>query len=278
MAGLLLVGAGVFAVAPVAGASGRHHGGGGGGVGAVPAGASAAHHGGGGRDKVIHNDGNSGSWPPDPSADTTAPTIPSSVPVATAQAWLAGALALRSQQLGTLESTVTNATDLPPAVQSSLQGDLSTTAAAVSALAGGLPKDTSLSAIRSDAAAMVGLRAISVVEPQVHLVLEAEHQLGVAERIAHLEPALETAIKTEQSSKASGTLADLEGSLSGAVAQVETATSAVVPDLLAQSPSDAKDATAAIAADQKTLSNGWTAISGAKGDLHHIVSLLARPS
>lgn len=277
VAGILLVGAGAVAVAPAAGASDHHHHGGNGFTG--PGGPSgAAHQGGGNRGKAVHTDANGGAWPPDPSADTTAPVIPSSVSVSNAQAWLAGALSLRSQQLGTFENAVTNATDLPQSVQSSLEDDLSKAADAVSALAGGVPKDTTLDAIRSDAAAMVALRVISVVVPQAHLVLEAERQLTVAEKIARLEPAIETAIKTEQSTKASGTLADLASSLSGAVGQVETSTSSVVPDLLAQSTADPKDATAAIAADQKALSDGWTAISAAKGDLHRIVALLARPN
>lgn len=238
-------------------------------VGATAAGASRPHRARGG-------DGSGSTWNPDPTVDTQAPTIPSSVSVADAQAWLLGALALRSSELATLDTAIANASGLPSSVQNTLVADVATAANGMDDLTASVKKDTSLGALRADAWSMVNTyRVFSVVEPQVHLTLVAERQLAIEGQVAHIQPGLETAIGADRLSKAARTLKSLDNDLSSGLSSIENNASGVVADMLAQSPSDYTDAATIITADTKTAAQTWGLVSSVRGDVRHILSLLA---
>jgi hypothetical protein len=219
------------------------------------------------------------AWNPDPSADTQAPTIPASVSIPQAQAWLLGALQLRATQLQALSSAIAHASSLPSAVRNALAGDVATATSGIDALLASVEKDTTLAALRADGASMVDTyRVFSVVEPQVRLSLTAERQLAIASQIARLQPGLETAISAVQASKAATTLQGIDSDLSNELAAIVTNANAVVVDMLAQSPSDYEDATSVIAADAKVIAKTWGLVGSARDDVRHIVAVLAGQS
>lgn len=225
------------------------------------------------------SDGSSPTWNPDPSVDTQAPTIPSSVTVAQAQTWLLGALTLRANALSALDTAISNASGLANPVRNALVADVATAANGVDALTSSVEKDTTLGALRNDAWAMVNTyRVLSVVEPQVHLTLVAERQLAIEGHIAHLQPGLETAIRAELPSKAAHTLMSLDNDLSAGLSTIENNASGVIADMLAQSPSDYVDASTIIAADSKTVAQTWGVVSSVRGDIRHILALFAGQS
>ena len=221
-------------------------------------------------------DGGGTTWPPDPSADVQPPAIPDSVSVTQAQSWLAGALQLRAQELTSLENDVSNADNLPPSVRTQLNGDLTTASNGIAGLTASVQKASTLAALRVDATAMVlAYRVFSVVEPEVHLTVVAERQLGVARQISGLQPGLETAIKTEQGSRTGTTLEGLEATLTSDLATLQSSAGAVVTDMAAVSPSSYGTAVPVISADTKVVSNDWGTVSNARGVVGRILSLLA---
>lgn len=244
-------------------------------LGSVTAGASSTS----GHPATVASDGGSPTWSPDPTVDTQPPVIPATVPVGTVRTWLAGALELRAEELGALQASLAAANGVPDAVRASLASDLSTAVAGIDGLSAGLSKDTTLVALRADAGAMVTTyRVFSVVEPQVHLALEAERQLAVGSQIAHLRPALQTAIKTEQNLKASGTLTSLATALGAGLTSLQGSASGVVTDLLSQDPGNYTEAAAAVTADTKAVANGWSIVGTVRSDVGRILSLLAGQS
>ncbi len=225
---------------------------------------------------LVRSGGKDGAgWNPDPTADVQAPVIPDNVSVATAQNWLAGALQLRAQELSSLQGDVNNATGLPAAVRASLDADLTTAAAGMARLTTSVEKDTTLAALRSDAATMVlTYHVFSVVEPQVHLTVVAEHQLAVASQIGRLQPGLETAIKAE-GSRTSGTLHGLDVTLSSDLATVQSNANGVVSDLSTVGPTDYLDAAGVVVADTKVVTGDWSTVADARATIGKILSLLA---
>lgn len=237
------------------------------GVAATPAGASRPAH--------NHRHDNGSTWNPDPSGDSQPPSIPSTVSVSQVQAWLATALQLRSEELGSLQASISNAGDLPDSVRSSLNGDVRSAANDIATLTVSAAKDGTLAALRADAAQMIGDRVFAVVEPQAKLVLQSEHQLAMAANIAKLKPGIETAIKTEESSKDARTLKGLDTTLTSDLSSLESSASGVVTDLLSQTPSDYTDASTAITTDTKTVADDGATLGQARGAVGKIVSLLA---
>lgn len=221
-------------------------------------------------------EGGGASWDPNPTEDAQAPTIPGTVTVPQAQDWLSGALQLRAQELSSLETDVSNETSLPAGVRNNLSNDLTTAANGVAGLTTSVQKDTTLAALRSDASAMVlTYRVFSVVEPEVHLTIVSERQLVIAGQILHLQPGLQTAIKTEQGSRTASTLRALDATLSGDLSTIQSDAGVVVSDMGSVTPSAYGSAVGAIAADTKLIAGDWSTISDARGTLSKILSLLA---
>lgn len=228
--------------------------------------------------RMIAVDGGAGSnWSPDPSQDSQAPAIPVTVPVSTVQVWFSGALALRSHELSTMSSDVSSATGLSADVRSTLVSGIADATTGIDGLSSGLLQDRTLPELRAGVQAMIGYRVLSVLEPQVRLVLEAERELLISGKVADLEPALATAIETEQLSKASAALNALDTDLTTTLTSVAEADAALIPLVLAQGPSDFSDAVNVIADATKTLSGGWSDVASARDDIRRIVGLLAAP-
>lgn len=232
------------------------------------AGASVSHGGG--------KDGGGASWDPSPTEDAQAPSIPDTVTVAQAQDWLSGALQLRAQELSSLQTDVGNDTSLPTDVRNNLNGDLSTAANGIAGLTTSVQKDSTLDALRSDASTMVlTYRVFSVVEPEVHLTIVGERQLAIAGQILHLQPGLETAIKTEQGSRTASTLRALDATLTSDLSTIQSNAGVVVSDMGSVSPSAYDSAVGAITADTKVIAGDWSTISDARSTVRKILSLLA---
>lgn len=219
------------------------------------------------------------SWPPDVTADTVVPVIPSSVSVTDASTWLENALTARAKLLTNLQQQVDSSKDVTNALQSTLDSLLTTDGNGIAALQVTAANATDLPTLQTAASAMVtNFRVYSLVQPEVTDLLQAETQLADAHKLEDLETSLEAAIAADQSTKAAGQLNTLKASYSRLLTKVDTEDNAIVSNLVSLSPSAFASGVNALSSVSVSLTTSQGELNQARKVLKSILADLAHPN
>ena len=215
--------------------------------------------------------------PTDPSADAAPPVIPAGTSLAAAQQWVEQALNLRQSKLTSLAAQVDGVNGAPPGDRPKLDALISTATTGIGNLLTTVQGATTLAEARTAAASMVlTYRVLSVLSPQVKLVLRCDGLLVPAEKLQALEPGIEALITTEHASKQVTRRAQsLYRDFAGRLQSVVSAVGSLDNELLAETAASYPGALGVFAAAKPALASATTQLGLARVDLRQMAALFA---
>jgi hypothetical protein len=204
------------------------------------------------------------------------PNIPAGTSVADATTWLESAIATRAGAVAQLQSTVNASTTITTVVRSQLLRLVGTANATLESLAAKVPTDTTLRAVRQDAATTIGLHVFAVLLPQVDAIIVASTVHNSAAQLLGQESSIRAAVAAARSARlpigdASARLTAFRADL----VQAKSLTAKATATLFALSTSRAAQAGATITNEAGPEATATSLVASAKLEESAIVSLLA---
>jgi len=211
--------------------------------------------------------------------DVVAPFIAAGTPLPAAITSLESALMTRMTALVTLQSDVAGSKSLTTADRTALDTVLATATTGITTLLSKVPADAKLAAVRADAAAMVlDYHVLSLVTPQVTVVIAADHDLARLSALDAQAPAIAAAIAAaSQAHESVLRERTLQASFLSHLHTLSVLVSGLPASMLALGPSSIPGSLATLAAASRATVRAGTAADAASAAEQRIVTLLARP-
>lgn len=210
--------------------------------------------------------------------DVSAPILPATMSLGAAISYVQAQISGRAARLASLTAAITQSKTLSSSDRSELLAITANATAGMNMLTTKVSAETSLGAVRADAATMVlGYHVYALVAAQVKDVIVAEGSLSAVSTLTSREPELQAAIAaldTRRRTHASYVLHLLGANLTAA----QAAAASVAPSLLSLSAANFPAAEAALATASASKDTASHDVSAANNELSTIIALLAGTS